>query len=290
MSAFHLGLAIWGFERWAGTFFPSGVRKADMLRRYAERMDCVEGNDSFYGVPSRTTLERRVASTPPSFRFCPKIPRTISHEGSIVDRIQPALDFAAHMQAGLGERLGPFFLQLPPSFAPAAGPELARLLNVWRRQVGHPLLVEVRHEAWYTDAFGHRLDTLLSRLGLGRVVLDTRPIYSGPDDPQSDNPRKKPALPLHPAALSGCALVRFISHPDPSRTEPFLREWAERVHGWLDAGIEVYFFVHCPDDFYSPDTARRFHRLLVERGAPVPPLLWDAIPPEARQAGLFGAP
>ena len=52
--------------------------------------------------------------------------------------------------------------------------------------------MEVRHPAWYTPQSGPRLDTLLRRLGLSRVVLDTRPIYSGRDDPQADNPRKKP--------------------------------------------------------------------------------------------------
>ena len=288
MTLFHLGLAVWGFDRWAGSFLPSGVRKADMLRRYAERMDCVEGNDSFYGVPSSRTLERRARETPAHFRFCPKLPRAISHEGPLAEQTTAALEFAAHMHAGLGDRLGPFFLQLPPSYGPTDGPDLARLLNVWRRAVPHPLLVEVRHPDWYTERFGPRLDTLLSRLGMSRVVLDTRPIYSGSDDPQSDNPRKKPELPLHAEPLSGRTLVRFISHPDAARNDAFLAEWAERVHRWLDRGIEVYFFVHCPDDFFSPDTARRFHRLLEERGAPVGPLAWDQVPPEPVQAGLFG--
>jgi len=289
MSTLHLGLAVWGFDRWVGSFFPASARKADMLRRYAERLDCVEGNDSFYGVPSVKTLARRVQQTPGHFRFCPKLPRVVSHEGDLVDNIQAAVDFAAHMHAGLGERLGPFFLQLPPYRGPAAGPDLARFLNGWRRHCGLPMMVEVRHLDWYTDAFGPRLDTLLARLGMGRVVLDTRPLYSGDDDPQANNPRKKPEVPLHAEPVSGVALVRFISHPDPTRTEPFLEEWAARVHDWLDQGVEVYFFVHCPDDFFSPATARRFHALLTERGAPVGPLAWDSVPPEPVQAGLFGA-
>ena len=288
MAAFHLGLAVWGFDRWAGSFLPTGVRKADMLRRYAERLDCVEGNDSFYGVPSAATLQKRARQVPATFRFCPKLPRTVSHEGDLVDNVRGALDFGTHVRDHLGDRLGPCFLQLPPSFGPREGPELARVLNAWRRELGLSLAVEVRHPDWYGGAFGTRLDTLLSRLGMGRVVLDTRPIYSGSDDPQSDNPRKKPELPLHAVVTGGLAFVRLISHPDPARTEPFLHEWAERVHGWLEGGVEVYFFVHCPDDFFSPATARRFHRLLTARGAPVGPLLWDAVPAEPVQAGLFG--
>lgn len=284
----HLGLAVWGFQRWAGSFLPAGVRKADMLQRYAERLDCVEGNDCFYGVPSAATLARRVQQTPPDFRFCPKLPRTVSHDGSLGDKLHLATRFADHLQAHLAPRLGPCFLQLPPSFGPEGGPDLARLLNGWRRAAGPPLTVEVRHPDWFGSALGARLDTLLARLGMGRVVLDTRPIYSGPDDPQADNPRKKPEVPLHAELTAPRTLVRLICHPLLERTAPFLEEWAERVHRWLDDGVEVYFFVHCPDDWYSPAHARHLHRLLTARGAPVAPLKWDQLPPEPQQAGLFG--
>lgn len=288
MGRLHLGLAVWGFEGWIGSFQPAGVRKADMLRRYAERMVCVEGNDSFYGVPSAAVLARRVAETPPHFRFCPKLPRAISHEGDLDRNIDEALRFAAHMRAGLGERLGPMFLQLPPRFGPEGGPALARFLNPWRRQAGVPLLVEVRHPGWYRPGPQARLDRMLARMGLGRVVLDTRPLYDGPGDPQAGNPRKKPPVPLHPVVTGDIAMVRFISHPEPEANTAALEGWAAQVHAWLEAGTTVYFFVHCPQEAFSPGTARRFQALLEARGAPVPPLPWNALPPEPHQPGLFG--
>jgi uncharacterized protein YecE (DUF72 family) len=287
MAQLRMGLAVWGFRGWEGDFMPAGVRQQDMLRLFAMRMHCVEGNDVFYGIPSAEVLEKRVAQTPEGFLFCPKVPRAISHDGLLTPKISEALRFLAHMKEHLGPRLGPIFLQLPPSYGPAEGPDLAGLLNAWRREAGHPLLVEVRHVAWYRDPPRQRLDTLLGRLGMGRVVLDTRPLYSGSDDPQADNPRKKPPVPLHASAPGESVMVRFISHPDLARNEDFLRGWAHQIHEWLEVGKDVYFFAHCPKEEHSPRSIRRLQQLLEERGAPVSPLPWDSLPPEPQQSRLF---
>ena len=140
---------------------------------------------------------------------------------------------------------------------------------------------------WFTDGPAQRLDTLLQRLELGRVVLDTRAIYSGSDDAQAGNPRKKPKLPLHAVALGSTAMVRFISHPDRARNLDLLREWASTIHRWLSAGVEVYFFMHCPREEFSPGHARALQRMLQAQGVPVPPLPWDRLPPEPTQVGMF---
>ena len=284
---FRLGLAVWGFKGWEGHFMPAGVRQPDMLRLYGRRMTVVEGNTVFYGVPSLETLQGWAAQTPDDFEFCPKFPRDISHDGLLAPHTDDALRYLAHMRAGLGDKLGPMFLQLPPTYSPEEGPDLAALLNAWRREGGHPLLVEVRHEAWYREEPRARLDTLLARLGMGRVVLDTRPIYGGADDPQAENERKKPELPLYASAPGQIAMVRFVSHPDPARNAAHLQGWAAQVHAWLDAGKQVYFFMHCPQEEHSPANARTFQQLLEARGAPVPPLPWDSLPPEPAQVGLF---
>ncbi|MCB9762288.1 MAG: DUF72 domain-containing protein [Alphaproteobacteria bacterium] len=283
---FYLGCAVWAFPGWVGSFFPPGTRQPDMLRLYGERMWTVEGNAVFYAVPPAETLARWVEMTPPGFRFCPKIPRVISHEGALAPKIPEALSFLRYMRDGLGQRLGPVFLQLPPGYGPERGPDLARLLNAWRREADHPLLVEVRHPGWFTPEYEDRLDTLLRRLGMGRVLLDTRPIYAGEDDPQAESQRRKPELPLHPVATGPVVFVRFISHPDPARNTAELEAWAAQVHAWLDEKRTVFFFVHCPFEEFSPACARRFQALLEARGAPVPPLPWTQLPPPP-QVALF---
>jgi uncharacterized protein YecE (DUF72 family) len=163
------------------------------------------------------------------------------------------------------------------------------MLNTWRREVGGHLAVEVRHPGWFREPAGGRLNTLLARLGLGRVMLDTRPVYDGADDPQETSTRRKPRLPLDPRVTSGVAFVRLITHPERARNRPFLEVWAERVDGWLRDGVQVWFFMHCPVEDRSPGTARLFQSLLEARGAPVPPLAWDELPAQPTQIGLFGA-
>ena len=56
--------------------------------------------------------------------------------------------------------------------------------------------LEVRHLDWFREPYATQLTTLLQQLGIGRVLLDSRPIYSGADDPQLQSERKKPKLPL----------------------------------------------------------------------------------------------
>lgn len=283
--SFRMGLAVWGFKGWEGDFMPAGVRQGDLLRLYSQRMTTVEGNTVFYGVPSAETLQGWAAQTPLTFRFCPKIPRAISHEGPLGPQIDPGLTFLNHMRDNLGERLGPIFLQLPPSYGPDDGPDLARFLNAWRREGRHPFLVEVRHTEWFNPAFAQRLDVLLSRLGMGRVILDTRPIYTLPLGFEQE--RRKPRLPVHLSTPGEIVFVRYISHPQTDHNLPFLEGWAQQVHAWLDMGKVVYFFMHCPREQHSPKHARIFQHMLEARGAPVPPLLWDSLPPEPEQVGLF---
>ena len=44
--------------------------------------------------------------------------------------------------------------------------------------------------------YSNYLDDLLTKLNIARVLLDTRPIYNCPDDPQALSNRQKPKVPL----------------------------------------------------------------------------------------------
>ncbi len=56
--------------------------------------------------------------------------------------------------------------------------------------------MEVRHPDWFKPPQAEALNECLKALGVGRVLLDTRPIYEVADDPQLDSERKKPRLPV----------------------------------------------------------------------------------------------
>lgn len=117
-----------------GDFYPKGTKPADFLREYAWRLTIIEGNTTFYAVPSKKTIEGWVADTPGTFRFCPKIPKTISHAGTLSNHIDEAMEFIRVMSR-LGSRLGPMFLQLPPAYSPRCRPVSAGCEVPWIRRV-----------------------------------------------------------------------------------------------------------------------------------------------------------
>src|SRR4030095_13270888 len=123
----YIGCPIWSFKGWVGNFYPESTKSGDFLREYARRLTAIEGNTTFYAVPAPKTVESWVEQHPETFRFCPKIPKAISHEGKLTDNIERAHEFVNALLP-LGPRLGPMFLQLPPKYSPRLIADLAPLL------------------------------------------------------------------------------------------------------------------------------------------------------------------
>jgi uncharacterized protein YecE (DUF72 family) len=283
--SFFLGCAVWSFKGWVGELFPTGSRPTDFLRLYGQRLTAVEGNTTFYAVPDKKTIARWVEETPPGFKFCPKLPRDVTHQQSLQPSITGALHFLELMQ-GLGDRLGPIFAQLPPYYGPQQFGDLLTFLRAWPRNEA-PLALEVRHPDWFKESHAASLTEALTQLGVGRVLLDTRPIYDGPDDPQVGSERRKPKLPLQRTVTAPFSLVRFISHPNREFNRSYLEEWVSNVTQWLQQGTQVYFFIHCPIEEHSPGTARLFQQLLEQHHVTVPPLPWNGIKAKPTQLSLF---
>lgn len=283
--SFLIGCAIWAYKGWLGDFFPSGSSPSKFLRLYSQRFNTVECNATFYSVPSPKTLARWVQETPAGFEFCPKLPRSITHQGDLQDKIGEALSFIDLMQ-GLGDRLGPLFAQLPPTYAPQSLPDLALFLKAIQGG-GVPLALEVRHPDWFESPHREELAELLQSLQIGRVLLDSRPMYQVPDQPQLRSERPKPNVPLQPMVTAPFSVIRYISHPQLTVNQDFLQDWVRDVEQWLAHGIRIYFFVHCPVEDHSPRNAQYFYHLLQEQHGTLPPLPWDQISAPPMQLSLF---
>ena len=282
---FFIGCAVWAYKGWVGELYPQGTRTADFLNLYSRRFTTVEGNTTFYAVPNQETVTRWAAETPAGFEFCLKLPRDITHQGLLKPYIPAALNFLEGMRP-LGKHLGPIFAQLPPSYAPALLDDLTNFLEAWPRTEA-PLAVEVRHPDWFKEPHASNLTALLENLGVGRVLLDSRPIYTGDDDPQLQSERRKPKLPLQLSVTAPFTLIRFISHPNLSVNQPFMEEWVRHIQQWLQMGVRIYFFVHCPIEARSPSTARHFQQLLEQSGTLIPPLPWNNLEHPPNQLSLW---
>lgn len=265
---FYLGCAVWSYQGWVGNLYPPKSKSPNFLRLYSQRFHTVEGNTTFYAVPSPEKVQRWVEQTVPGFQFCPKFPQTVTHQGLLKPSLPAALDFIERMK-GLGDRLGVIFAQLPPSYSPAYLGDLIEFLQGCQN-TGVSLAIEVRHLDWYKEPHASQLNQTLTQLGVGRVLLDTRPIYNSPDDPQANSARKKPRLPLTPVVTSDFILVRFISHPQRQYNDIFLSGWVSNIGNWLNQNKTIYFFVHCPQEERSPGTAFYLQSLLESAGINIP--------------------
>ncbi|MBL1175685.1 DUF72 domain-containing protein [Pantanalinema sp. GBBB05] len=282
---FRIGCALWAYKAWVGELFPPGSQATDFLSLYSHRFTTVEGNTTFYSVPDRKTVQRWASVTPAGFEFCLKLPKAITHDHLLQPKLAATMQFLEQMQ-DLGDRRGPFFAQLPPSYSPAYFDDLAAFLTALPRQESE-FALEVRHPEWFQLPHCDRLTDLLTELGIGRVLLDSRPVYEVSDDPQVHSERRKPKLPLQMSLTAPFSLIRFISHPEQQTNWTFLQDWLTQVEHWLQQGIRLYFFVHCPVEERSPSNARYIQHCLEQQGTAIPQLPWDAISPEATQLQLF---
>ena len=287
-SKYFTGCAVWAFKGWVGDLYPPGSKAGDFLRLYGDRMTAVEGNTTFYSMPDAKTIDRWAATMPPGFRFCPKLPRAFSHQGKLAPFVEASHQFLQTL-APLGNRLGPLFIQLPPTYGPDQLADLRDFLARWPRQ--QPIAVEVRHLDWFAEPHATRLNQMLISLGVGRVLLDTRPIYdcinTPDDDPQIGSERKKPKVPLQPEVTAPFTIIRYISHPDLAYNQTYFDEWVPRLRQWLTTGTEVYFFAHCPQESKSPAVARAVYHQLRQAGIALPDLPWDRV--ERQRAEEDGA-
>ncbi|MGB2926466.1 MAG: DUF72 domain-containing protein [Limnothrix sp.] len=285
MQEFRLGCAVWSYRGWLGGFYPAGSAAKDFLKLYGDRLHAVEGNTTFYAVPSAETVQRWREQTPEEFRFCLKFPKAVTHEGLLMPRLAEAQAFMERVKP-LGDRLSCIFAQLPPSYSPSQYGDLKNFLQTVT-QAAIPIGVEVRHPQWFAEPHLSQLDTLLSHHNVTKVLLDTRPIYNCPDNPQAQSQRRKPNLPLYPTVTNHQAIVRFISHPNPIYNEQYLQEWLAQIQQWWSAGKSIQFFVHCPVEDHSPHTAKYFQEQLQAASLQIPPLPWQTLTPEPQQLSLF---
>ena len=256
---FYIGSPMWGYKEWVGNFFPPQTPPGDFLRLYSQKLTTVEGNTTFYALPSAETVARWSQETSSYFRFCPKISRDISHSAALDARKKETEVFTQRMR-GLGERLGPMFLQLPPGFSPAQMTQLQAFLEFWPR--GLRLAIEVRHPKFFTEPYANELNTLLRRHNVGRVIMDSRPIRIGsPEEKQVLQAReRKPDIPVEVVATADFTFVRYIGHPRMEVNEPLLDFWAQQMARWLQQGLTIFAFCHCPFEVHSPEICQELYR------------------------------
>jgi uncharacterized protein YecE (DUF72 family) len=159
----HLGTAGWNIRREHADRFSS---EGTHLARYASLFNAVEINSCFYRPHRFTTYERWAGSVPEDFRFAVKLPKVITHEARLAGAV-PALERFLEETSGLGAKLGPILVQLPPSFAFDAALASSFFADL-RTRFNGDVVFEPRHESWFT----HDVEEMLLQHRIARVAAD----------------------------------------------------------------------------------------------------------------------
>ncbi len=280
---------MWAHRPWVGNFYTSTAKLADYLEQYASVFKTVEGNVTFYGLPSVETVLKWRKSVPVDFRFCFKFPRVLSHDLRLKHAERETTEFLKRLEP-LGMNLGPFYLQLPEQFGPNYLGNLEQYLKSLPQDFEYA--VEVRHPEFFSDMeIQAELQHRLGELGAHRVIFDTRALFEGKvvDKATEEGRRKKPQLPVPKIACGETPFIRFVGSSDPEKTKPYLAEWIEQVGSWFGEGRSPYFFAHMPDDLLAPELGRSFLSGLKENGVDVSVSPWpvDLEEPPPEQLDLF---
>jgi uncharacterized protein YecE (DUF72 family) len=240
----YVGAPKWARSEWLGIIYPEGLKEKDHLAHYVRHFNSIELNATHYKIyPESTTRKWADTARGRDFRFCPKVPQSISHYSELSSlRAKELTDQFLQGIIGFGETLGPVFLQLSEKYGPQRREQLLQYLEQWPKDL--ELFVEVRHPDWFGDPshrewlFGH-----LHRLGLGAVITDT----AGRRDC------------AHMELTVPKTMIRFVGNGKHPTDYTRIDEWIERLDSWIANGLEeLWFFVHQPHELYSPEIAACF--------------------------------
>jgi uncharacterized protein YecE (DUF72 family) len=158
-----VGCAGWSLPREAQHRFDQG---GSHLQRYASRFSVTEINSTFHRPHQPRVYERWANAVPADFRFCAKLPKTITHEQRLVNGeslVRQFLDEASP----LGAKLACLLVQLPPSLA-FDGVIAAGFLEMLRKYWPAKAALEPRHASWFApDA-----NKLMREWEIARVLAD----------------------------------------------------------------------------------------------------------------------
>jgi len=215
-----VGTSGWQYRHWRGIFYPLDVPLRRWLEYYADRFPTVESNAAFYRLPARETFEQWRARTPVGFVMAVKASRYLTHIRRLRDPAEP-VGRMLDAFAGLGDKLGPVLIQLPPTMK--ADPELLdHALSLFPRSVR--VAVEPRDASWWSD----RTREVLTARGAALCWADR-----GGDL----------MTPLWRTA--GWGYLRFhegTADPWPRYTDQALRDWAQRVATTWPEPVPVYAY------------------------------------------------
>jgi len=175
----RVGTAGWSYADWDGTVYPrSKPHGFHPLPLLARTFDCVEINSTFYAQPNQANSVRwaQLVAEKTSFRFLVKLNRDFTHRSASTDWPDKAREFLVGIEPlQRARRLSAILVQFPVSFL-FGKQEVRRLGEIHALFRAVPLVLEVRHESWFTQP---ALDTIRG-LGYSLAHIDLPRAWNHP--------------------------------------------------------------------------------------------------------------
>lgn len=239
----RIGCSGWQYAHWRGDFYPRGLAQDRWLEHYAEHLDSVELNNSFYRLPDGEAFAGWRRRVPDGFTFAVKASRYLTHVKRLRDPGEP-LQRLWSCAEKLDDRLGPMLYQLPPRWHL----DLDRLRTfVEMLPDGRLQALEVRDRSWYAPE-------ALATLRDADVALCIH------DMSGSAAPRELTAE---------FAYVRFHGAAARYRggySGQALAAWADRLVGWAADGIGSWVYFNNDVGGHAPRDAARLREMVIRRG------------------------
>ncbi|SKA36180.1 Uncharacterized conserved protein YecE, DUF72 family [Chitinophaga eiseniae] len=234
-SVLRVGTSGWSRKEYAGTLYNKGIK--DPLAEYSRLFNCVELNATHYKIYSPDDIRKWTEKTKGrDFRFCPKVPQSISHHSSLLNAGTETAAFLESIRV-FETQLGPVFLQLSEYFSPVRKLNLYKYLEQLPQDIR--FFVEIRHPDWFEkNAEREEFFRILHQLGIGVVMTDT--------------PGRRDCL--HMAHTIPHLFLRFVTQGGHPLDLTRLQAWKKRLDIWKGQGLQdLYFFLHVHDGKYEAD-------------------------------------
>ncbi len=235
-----IGTSGWSYLHWSGVFYPHSLKPDKYLEHYVTFFNCVELNSSFYHLPKSATINGWIQRTPDGFRFCPKLSRYITHQLKLQNAEEPLNRFF-NVFDNIRCKLGPILIQLPPAL-PFDKSLITSFLKLLRKS--YKYAVEVRHKSWIT----HDFIDLLAQNNIAFVIAE-----SGKRFPNNE------------IITTDFVYLRFHGRESlyaSDYDEHDLKQYAQKIVGWLACGKEVWAFFNNDFQGYAVKNALRLKEMV----------------------------
>jgi uncharacterized protein YecE (DUF72 family) len=138
----------WFYWDWKEKFYPSQLPTNAWFPYYADHFPTVELNAPFYSWPTINTVKTWLKQAEgKAFVYTVKVSELVTHVRQFED-VKDLIEDFGYIADVLGERMGCFLFQLPPSYhySPEKLARIVSQLDHRRRNV-----VELRHASWWNE-------------------------------------------------------------------------------------------------------------------------------------------